>query len=129
MRCLMRPGAPPVEPDDRLAAAAARMRSAHVGAVAVVSRGTLVGQLSEREVLHAVADGLSTDVAPVGDYMSPVPGVIGPEAAIETLVARMTELRARHLLVVSEGEVVGLVSAFDLLLHWGVPQGLLGDDG
>jgi len=40
----------------------------------------------------------------------------------------MVELQARHLPVVSAGEVVGMISATDLLSEWGVPHELLGDE-
>jgi CBS domain-containing protein len=125
---LMRRGSSPVGPTDRLAAAAARMRSARVGALVVMEDGRMVGLISERDLLMAVADGLSTDVTPVAAYMRPVPGVIGPAAETPAVASRMIELRARHLPVVRDGQVVGIVSASDLLTELGVPRELLGDD-
>jgi CBS domain-containing protein len=125
---LMRPGVEPVDPADRLAVAAARMRAARVGALAVVAAGRLEGLLTERDLVRAVADGLSTDVTAVALYMRPVPGVIGPAASAAAAAARMVELRTRHLPVVSGDRIVGLVSASDLLAAWGVPPGLFGDE-
>jgi CBS domain-containing protein len=125
---LMRANPPRVEPGDRLSAAAARMRRSHVGALPVIEAGHLVGIISERDLLHAVAEGFSTDVTPVSRFMRCVPGSIGPEADAATTAAVMIELHARHLPVVSDGEVVGLVSATDLLCEWGVPPELLGDE-
>jgi len=125
---LMRPGAEPVHPGDRLAVAAARMRAAHVGALPVVADGRLEGLLTERDLVRAVADGLSTDVAAVALYMRPVPAVIGPDASAAAAAARMVELRTRHLPVVSGGRIVGLVSASDLLPAWGVPPELFDDE-
>ncbi|HXM58410.1 MAG TPA: CBS domain-containing protein [Candidatus Dormibacteraeota bacterium] len=108
--------------------AAARMRAVRVGALAVVAGGRLVGFLTERDLLRAVADGMSTDVAAVSDYMRPVPGAIGPGATASAAAARMIELGARHLPVVSAGRLAGVVSATDLLCLWGVPAALLGDE-
>jgi len=126
--CLMRTGVLPVDPSDRLASAAARMRASQVGVLAVVEDGRLVGLLTERDLLQAVADGLSTDVTPVAEYMRPVPCVIGADASAAWAAARMMELRVRHLPVVRDTRVVGLLSACDLLSQWGVPIELLVDE-
>ena len=125
---LMRAEPPIVHPDDRLAAAAARMREAWIGALPVVDSGQLVGLITERDFLLAVADGLSTDMVLVASYMRPVPCVIGPEAGAAEAAARMVELRVRHLVVVREGDVIGLLSAADILGEWGVPPELLGEE-
>lgn len=125
---LMRPGPTPVDPRDRLAVAAARMRAAHVRAMAVVADGRLVGLITERDILRAVADGLSTDMTPVAAYIRPVPEVIPPGASAAVAAARMVELRVRHLPVGSQDRIVGVVSASDLLYVWGVPPELFDDE-
>jgi len=129
VECLMRTGLRPLEPSDRLAAAAARMRAAQVGVLTVVEDGELIGLLTERDLLRAVADGLSTDVTLVREYMRPVPCAIRADAAASVAAARMMELRVRHLPVVRDSLVVGMVSADDVLRQWGVPPELLIDEG
>jgi len=125
---LMRAAPPVVDPEDRLATAAARMRQAWLGALPVLESGRLVGLITERDLLLAVADGLSSDMVSVRSYMRPVPVVIGPEAGAAEAAARMVELKVRHLVVVLGGEIVGLLSAGDLLSEWGVPAELLDDE-
>ena len=125
---LMRPQPPAVEPGDGLATAAARMREARLGVLPVLECGRLVGMITERDVLLAVADRISTDVVCVGSYMRPAACVIGSDACASEAAARMVERRVGHLLVVCAGEVVGVLSASRLLREWGVPWELLEDE-
>jgi CBS domain-containing protein len=124
---LMRVG-PHANQDDRLAAAAARMRGMRAEALIVVDRGVLLGLISDRDLLRAVADGFSTDAVPVADYMRLPPCAIGASAQVSEAAARMIEHRVRHLPVVRDGQVLGVISARDVLEEWGVPPELLGDD-
>jgi CBS domain-containing protein len=124
----MRARPPEVEPNDGLATAAARMLRARVAILPVVESGRLVGMITERDVLLAVADRLSTDMVRVGTYMRRQPLVIDSDAGAKEATARMMERRARHLLVVRGDEVVGLLSVSDVLYESGVPFELLGDE-
>jgi CBS domain-containing protein len=119
---------PHANQDDRLAVAAARMRGVRAGALVVVDRGLLLGLISDRDLLRAVADGFSTDVVPVADYMRLPPCAIGAGAQVSEAAARMIEHRVQHLPVVRDGQVLGVISARDVLVEWGVPRELLGDD-
>jgi CBS domain-containing protein len=128
VECLMRRGPPVADPDDRLAAAAARMRRGRVDVLAVMRDGQLAGIITARDILVAVADGLSTDVTTVAEYMQPVGWTIGPGTDVAAAIEMMTVLGAHHLPVLRDGEVAGVISARDLLPHFGVPRALLGDE-
>jgi len=95
--------------------------------MAVVEDGRVAGIISERDLLRAVADGLSTDVLAVADCMRPAPCVVGVATGASDVAATMIRLCVQHLPVLREGQVVGVISARDLLAAWGVPRELLGD--
>jgi len=113
---LMQPEVWQTYPEENLADAAIRMRDHRVGSLAVLDGGSLVGILTERDLLWAMADGAPPNVATVGAYMSAPPVVVPPDA--DTLVASrlMVEHDVRHLPVVEAGELKGMVSARDLLV-------------
>lgn len=123
---LMRAGVPSVDMGDRLATAAALMRDRRVAALAVLDGQRLAGIVSERDLLRAVAQGLSTDALHVEDCVKPVPCTIGAADQASVAARRMIEQGVRHLPVVRAGRVVGVVSACDLLIGWGVPLELIG---
>jgi CBS domain-containing protein len=122
---LMRAGVAAVDPGDRLAAAAARMQSRRVAALAVMTGGRLAGIVCERDVLRAVADGLSTDALQVTDCMGSPPATIGVGEEATAAARLMVERGVQHLPVVGGGQVIGVISARDLLVAWGVPPRLL----
>ncbi len=102
-----------VEPTTRLPEAAARMHERGVGAVVVVESGRLVGIFTERDVLRAVATG--TADGPVGDTMTRAPETIGQDEATSHAAALMIHGGFRHLPVLDEGRVAGIVSIRDLM--------------
>ena len=123
---LVHAGVPSVDRSDRLARAAALMHSKRVAALAVVDGERLAGMVTERDVLRAVADGLSSDTLCVAEYMTPVEDTIGAADQATVAARRMIEHGVRHLPVFSGERVVGVISASDVLVGWGVPQELIG---
>lgn len=94
---------------------ARRMRAHGVSALPVYDDDRMVGIISERDVVAAVAGGIaSTAVAEV--CMTPDPVTAAPEEDCSDVALRMLELGVRHLPVVENGRVVGMVSARDLLM-------------
>lgn len=103
------PGAP-------LAEAARRLRQHDMGALLVVDGEALVGIVSERDLVRAVAEGGAAALAlPVAAEMSSPVETCGPDAEVRELMARMTARRIRHLPVLDGGRVVGVVSIGDVV--------------
>lgn len=104
-----------VDPGEDLAVAASRMQFHEIGALAVFDRGRLVGIITERDVLRAVGDGRDPERTAVATYMveEPVTVTLDTEAAVAA--DTMVRLGVRHLPVVERGELMGMLSARDLL--------------
>jgi CBS domain-containing protein len=115
VRGLMKPCVA-AEPDEHLSAAADRMRGRRVGGLAVMEAGRLIGILTERDLLHALADGLNPRTTTVAACMTVGPRTIEPGAPAEEAAGRMIERGVRHLPVVEADRVVGMISARDLLV-------------
>lgn len=106
-------------PDISLRAALALMAEKHIGALPVIEEGKLVGIFSERDFArHAVEfnDSLSLDI-PVRDLMTSPVYFIEPEQTVEDCMVVMTAKKLRHLPVLSEGKLVGMVSIGDVVKH------------
>jgi CBS domain-containing protein len=105
---------------------AERMVERNVGAVLVLDDGRLAGILTERDVLRAVARGLS-DSARVGDCMTAHPETIAPDDTTEHAAVLMLHGGFRHLPVVEGDDLVGVISIRDLvalLLEDTAPRGV-----
>jgi CBS domain-containing protein len=103
-----------IEPDASLGEAARRMASRGVGAVVVLDGDRLAGILTERDVLKAVATGLRED-ARVSEWMTRHPETVESGEATDHAAALMIHGGFRHLPVVEEGRVVGILSIRDLM--------------
>ena len=97
-----------------LAEVAARMVERSVGAVLVLDGERLVGILTERDVLRAVARGIRDD-AVVHEWMTTDPDTIDPDETTEHAATMMMHGGFRHLPVTEGGAVVGILSIRDLM--------------
>ena len=102
-------------PHESLTNVANRMRDHGVGALAIMEDEQLVGIITERDLMRAIADGLSPSATRAAEYMTRGPLTVGPEDLLGEASAQMSARRIRHLPVVEEGRVVGLLSARDVL--------------
>ena len=115
-----------VEPGLALEEVARRMVAKDVGAVVVLDGDELVGILTERDVLRAVADGIRDDTR-VADRMTRQPDTIEPDESMQQAAVLMIHGGFRHLPVVDGGAVVGMLSIRDLMrvvLEDSVPRGV-----
>jgi CBS domain-containing protein len=103
-----------IDPQERLAEAARRMVGRGVGAVLVMDGDKLEGILTERDVLKAVATGLAQD-ARVREWMTRHPETIEASEPTGQAAALMIHGGFRHLPVVDDRKVVGIVSIRDLM--------------
>ena len=114
-----------VEPGLTLTEVAKRMVDKDVGAVLVMEGERLVGILTERDVLRAVARGID-DSTTVADYMTRNPETLEPDESTEHAAVLMIHGGFRHLPVTDGDEVVGMLSIRDLMrvvLEDAVPRG------
>ena len=116
VRALYRPEAVSADPDEALGDAAGRMQYQEIGSLAVIEHGRLIGILTERDLARALADGIDPFGTPVRSYMTEEPLLtVTPETDAGKVAATMLEQGVRHLPVLEGGQVVGMVSARDLL--------------
>jgi CBS domain-containing protein len=107
---IVRPSFIEVAPEDTLGEVAERMTAKNVGAVVVKDFGRLIGILTERDLLKAMAARVHTSEARVRQWMTEDPITATPEMALEEAAQIMLDNGFRHLPVVEDGQVVGIVS-------------------
>jgi CBS domain-containing protein len=105
-----------VRPDDTVYHALKLMADRNIGAVVVLSRGDLVGILSERDYARKVIlHGKTSRETLVREIMTPRVVTVDPSWTAPQCMALMTEKRVRHLPVVEGGQVVGIISIGDVV--------------
>jgi citrate synthase len=99
-----------------LAEAGRLMMAAGVGSVVVTDPpGTPVGILTERDLVRAVEASADPNGATVGDWMTAAPEVVRPDTSIDDALDRLAQHGYRHLPVLDDGALVGIVSMRDLM--------------
>jgi CBS domain-containing protein len=99
-----------VAPEDTLGEVARKMVDKNMGAVIVKDYGRLIGILTERDMLKAMAARVHTSEARVRQWMTPDPITITPDFALEEAAQIMLDNGFRHLPVMEGTTVVGYVS-------------------
>jgi len=101
--------------DESLADVASRMRWNDVGSVAVMDHGKLAGVLTERDLTRAIADGANPVESRVEDYMTTDPIAVSAGTAIREAARIMVNSGVRHLPVLDNGQLVGILSMRDIV--------------
>ena len=107
-----------VGPAETLADAARQLHDRRVGALVVKDGDSVTGIVSERDIVRELVEGGPGALErPVGEHMTRDVIFAAPHETVDALLGRMTDRRVRHLPVVNQGELCGLVSIGDLVKH------------
>jgi CBS domain-containing protein len=104
-----------VRPDESVQVAIARMLEENVGAVAVCEGSRIVGIFTERDVLRLAGDGAQYGELKVGDVMTRQVLTLTPDVDIIDAARLMREKKIRHVPVVEDGNVLGMVGIRDVM--------------
>ncbi len=105
-----------VDPETTVAEVARRMRKDDSDSVAVMSEGRLVGIITERDLVRAIADGIDAKQVTAQVVMTSDPATVDADEDVAMVAVKMVRLGVRHLPVVNKaGKPVGLVSARNLV--------------
>ncbi len=105
-----------IRPEDPVLEAIRSMAEHHVGALLVMKGDELVGIVSERDYARKVILlGRSSNETPVAQIMSSPVHTVSLDNSLEDCMRLVTDRRVRHLPVVEDGHVVGVISIGDLV--------------
>lgn len=105
-----------VTPDMTLADVATVLSQHRIGAVPVTENGILAGILSERDIVHCLArHGAGALDLPVAEAMSRTVQTATPKTTVAEAMALMTAGRFRHLPVIEDGRMAGIISIGDVV--------------
>lgn len=107
-----------IRPESPLTEAAQAMHRQELGSVAVTENDRLLGIFTERDLLHAVAEGANLATEEVREWMTAPADTVDVEMQIRDAAEWMLASGYRHLPVVENGAVVGMVSIKDVM--WGL---------
>jgi signal-transduction protein with cAMP-binding, CBS, and nucleotidyltransferase domain len=108
-----------IGPSHRLREAAQKMTERGVGAAIVIddeAPGPRI--ISERDILNSVGRGEDPDAETVSNHMSETVITAAPDWSLERAAAEMSKRHIRHLVVVDNGEAVGVLSMRDIMRCW-----------
>lgn len=105
-----------LKPQDSVFEALRRLADHDVGAMMVIDGGRLVGVFSERDYTRKIAlAGKSSKDTAVKDIMTANVFTVSPQTRTKDCLALMSQKKIRHLPVVDEGKVIGMISIRDIM--------------
>ena len=101
---------------DTIKRAVDRMRERAIAALVVKSGDAVTGLISDREIINAISrHGEAALSMPVADFATHAPIAVSPDDSLKHAMSLMTNHRVRHLPVMSNGKLVGIVSIGDVV--------------
>lgn len=105
-----------IRPDNTVYEAIEKMADKNIGALMVVDGDSLVGIITERDYRNKVIlKGRTSKTTKVSEIMSAELYTIEPSDTVETCMAMMTDQKFRHLPVLENGKLAGVISIGDLV--------------
>jgi CBS domain-containing protein len=107
-----------IAPDVSVRRAADWLHGKNIGSLVVTSGGAVLGLISEREIVHAVARyGNDATSMAVSEVMRRGVITVSPAETVAHVMNLMTRHRVRHMPVVADGKLVGIVSIGDVVKY------------
>ena len=121
VRDIMHTDVKTTEPTDTFDRVAHVLRENGISSVVVVENGKLAGIVTERDLVNLVADGGDPRTTTVADRMSRDLDTVDPKTDIAEAADHMARLKIRHLPVLQDGALAGIISIRDLT-NWAVRE-------
>jgi CBS domain-containing protein len=107
-----------IAPDVSVRRAADWLHAKNIGSLVVTDGGAVLGLISEREIVHAIArHGDAATAMPVSEFMRRGVVAVSPAETVSHVMNLMTRHRVRHMPVVADGKLVGIVSIGDVVKY------------
>ena len=107
-----------IEPEASIRRAADWLRIKNIGALVVTSGNAVRGLISEREIVHALSSyGETTASMPVKEIMRHGVITVSPEESVNRVIKLMTLHRVRHMPVLRDGKLAGIISIGDVVKY------------
>jgi predicted transcriptional regulator len=107
-----------IEPEASVRKAADWLRVRNIGALVVTSANAVLGVISEREIVHALSRyGETVASMPVKEIMRYGVITVSPDESVSRVMHLMTRHRVRHMPVLRDGKLAGIISIGDVVKH------------